>query len=350
MNNSNFGYDCCNNFENCYFTPVVGEIEEMAYIRKHQSIHDPSNANFFSTDHLQIQFNKDFDNKIAKLNVNDNFYEAKNNNLGIQRKKELDACKSIKESKRRNHLRDVVKEVDQLVEDLEHSPKAKTIHEFHSCHAASIKAIGVKNSDIVGPSTRSSTEKMLMFAKLSLMSFIYELTEIFMFLSEKTRAIYSIYCIDFVYVYQILTDMDNTALQFVIFSKEKSKVPEKMFRDILFLVIINSKVLDRFDVSHEFWQQFNVRDEKTHKPLGLYEIEHIDDPCLVTIATNPKEYIEYFQSEYINKEHKGIKKSENSMNLKSFAERINSLSEIENYEKKDNVSLEQARFTVKKMT
>ena len=29
MNNSNFSYDCCNNFENCYFTLVVDEIEEM---------------------------------------------------------------------------------------------------------------------------------------------------------------------------------------------------------------------------------------------------------------------------------------------------------------------------------
>ena len=77
MNNSNFGYDCHNNFDNCYFTSVVDEIEEMAYIRKHQSIHDPSIAEFFSSDHLRIQINEDFDNKIAKLNENDNFYEVK---------------------------------------------------------------------------------------------------------------------------------------------------------------------------------------------------------------------------------------------------------------------------------
>ena len=127
-----------------------------------------------------------------------------------------------------------------------------------------------------------------MFAKLSLMSFIYELSETFMFPSEKIRTIYDVYSIDFIYVYQLFTDTDSTSLQFVIFSKNESRVPEKMFRDILFLVIINSKVLDRFDISHEFWQQFNVKDEKTHKQLGLYEIEHIDDPCFVTIATNPR--------------------------------------------------------------
>ena len=37
------------------------------------------------------------------------------------------------------------------------------------------------------------------------------------------------------------------------------------------------------------------------------------------------------------------------MNSESFAEKLNRLSEIENYEKRDNVTVDQARFTVKKM-
>ena len=72
------------------------------------------------------------------------------------------------------------------------------------------------------------------------------------------------YSIDFIYVYQLLTDTDSTSLQFVFFSKDDSKVPEKVFRDIIFLVIINWQVL-RFDVSHEFWEQFGVRKENTRK-------------------------------------------------------------------------------------
>ena len=142
------------------------------------------------------------------------------------------------------------------------------MHEFHPCRTASIKAIGVKEHNKIGPSTRFSTGKMLMFAKLSLMSFIYELPELFMFPSSKTKAIYDMYSIDFVYVYQLLTDTENTSLQFVSFSKDESKVPKKMVRDIIFLVIINSKVLERFDVSHEFWKQFGVRKENTRKQLG----------------------------------------------------------------------------------
>ena len=61
-----------------------------------------------------------------------------------------------------------------------------------------------------------------------------------------------------------------------------------MFREILFNGIVENKILERFDVSHEFWEQLGVRDVKTQKHLGLFEIEHIDDPCQVTIAVNPK--------------------------------------------------------------
>ena len=48
--------------------------------------------------------------------------------------------------------------------------------------------------------------------------------------------------------------------------------------------------------------------KKLEKKLGLFEIEHINDPCQITTAVNPKEYIEKFASDEINKKHKGLKK------------------------------------------
>ena len=95
MNNANFGYDCRNNFDNCSFTPVIHEIEEMAYVRKYQSIYDPDISSYFSTDHLQNQINEDFDDKVAKLNRNDEFYDLKKNSLEIERMKQLDALKNL---------------------------------------------------------------------------------------------------------------------------------------------------------------------------------------------------------------------------------------------------------------
>ena len=69
MNNFNFGYNCRNNFDNCFSLPVIDELETFSYICKHQSIFDTS-----LKDHLlEGQINKDFDNKISQLDRNSHF-------------------------------------------------------------------------------------------------------------------------------------------------------------------------------------------------------------------------------------------------------------------------------------
>ena len=40
MNNSNVGYDCCNNFVNCKFVPIFDELKELTYIETYHNIFD----------------------------------------------------------------------------------------------------------------------------------------------------------------------------------------------------------------------------------------------------------------------------------------------------------------------
>ena len=35
MNNSNFGYDCRNNLDNCQFVPVFDELKEITYLKRY---------------------------------------------------------------------------------------------------------------------------------------------------------------------------------------------------------------------------------------------------------------------------------------------------------------------------
>ena len=56
--------------------------------------------------------------------------------------------------------------------------------------AFSIKCLAIKIINEVKLTTRFSTGKVLMFAKLSHISFIYDLLKTFCFRSEKTRNIY----------------------------------------------------------------------------------------------------------------------------------------------------------------
>ena len=66
MNNANFGCEYRNNFDQCFFTTVIDEIEKMFYIIKHhKDLSDPNISSLFSSDHLVIEIDEDFDNRIG---------------------------------------------------------------------------------------------------------------------------------------------------------------------------------------------------------------------------------------------------------------------------------------------
>ena len=145
--------------------------------------------------------------------------------------------------------------------------------------------------------------KLLIFAKLSLKSFIYDLLETFCFPRKQITDLYKKYLIEKVKIFHILTDTDSTALEFIFISDPNSDVPEDKFRKIIFEIIVTSKIYKRFDTSHEFWEKGSRR-----KKLGYYEIENISNQCILTLTGNPKKYLEMFKDYLINKKHKEIKK------------------------------------------
>ena len=220
--------------------------------------------------------------------------------------------------------------------------------EFNDHEASCVKSIAVKQQSQVKATTRFMSGKLLMFAKLSLNSFIYSLVETLTYLTETVRQIYQKYQIEKILCYHILTDTDSTALQFAIISDPSSTYPECDVRDILFEIFVKTEIYDRFDTSHPFWQKFDAQKPERQKVLGLYEVEHIDNPCYVTLAINPKEYFEYFQSTKLNKKHKGIKKGSKGMDYENYTARIAPLKDFETYEKPKNNYKEVVRFAVKK--
>ena len=115
-------------------------------------------------------------------------------------------------------------------------------------------------------------------------------------------------------------------LQFVIISDPASTYPECNVRDILFGIFSRTDISDRIDKSHDFSKKFGVHCSQNQKVLDLYEVEHIDDPCYVTLTVNPKEYFEYFKSDNVNKKHKGIKKKGSlGMECENYSERVKPL-------------------------
>ena len=86
----------------------------------------------------------------------------------------------------------------------------------------------------------------------------------------------------------MLTNTGSTSMKFIFISNPNSDIPESKYRDIIFKIIATSQIYKRFDSSLEFLDIFGVRKEK-RKKLGYYEIEHIDNPCILTLAVHPKE-------------------------------------------------------------
>ena len=67
--------------------------------------------------------------------------------------------------------------------------------------------------------------------------------------------------------------------------------------------------------------------------MGYFEIEHIYNPCILTIAASPKEYFEMFEDKNINKKQKGIKKGSTGIGFENFSQRIKLLVNFDTFEK-----------------
>ena len=86
MNSSNFGYDCRNNADNCFFQLNYEEIEELSYAKRYQNVFDQQISDFVSSAILERQIEEKFLNKLYALDTQDEFYEARKNSLEIQKK------------------------------------------------------------------------------------------------------------------------------------------------------------------------------------------------------------------------------------------------------------------------
>ena len=346
LNNSNFGFDCRNNF---YFQPIRDEINELNYIKRYYSnLYDPSIKEFVNAKVIEEDINERYNNDILKVKTNDKFYKSKINCIENRKRREMESLTQFKEKESKSHKKKNLYSYFDLMEKANSDLKVKNVIDFSEQDIAGVKAIAVKKRDKVKITTRFMKGKMLMFSKISLKSFVYDAIDIFCFPDETISEIYERNDILKVFIYLILTDTDSCSLQFTFINRLSSNITEDRARNIIFEILI-LKLRDRLDTSHEFFERFSCRDPTTKKVVGLNEIESIDNPNVVTIAVNPKEYLEVFRNKGINKKHKGIKKTTPGMNFESFSTRIMDTREYTHAQKKAK-SLLQSKFKLSKTT
>ena len=101
-------------------------------------------------------------------------------------------------------------DIDEKIENSIKSKETKMMIDFNCVESASIQSFAIKRKDNIKLITRFLSGKMLMFATLSLMSFINKLIETFYFPDETVKKIYQKYLIEKVYIYHVLTDTDSS--------------------------------------------------------------------------------------------------------------------------------------------
>ena len=169
-----------------------------------------------------------------------------------------------KKRKRKIQQSNPVDTIENKIKKCEDIRKNRMVIEFNDHKSSTVKSIAVKLQTNIKCKSRFMSGKLLMFAKLSLKSFVYTLVELLHFPEENpiVASIYEKYDIEQKNYYQVLTDTDSTSIQFTIVSDPASTYPECNVRDILFEIFSKTEIRERFDKSDEFWRRFNVHDQE----------------------------------------------------------------------------------------
>ena len=102
MNNSNFGYDCCNNLDNCQFVPIFDELQEITYLKRCYNYFDSKVSSFVSSDLIRQEIEEKYNDLLMKLSKHDKYYEINLSTLNTEQSEYLEAAEDFDEKKKRN--------------------------------------------------------------------------------------------------------------------------------------------------------------------------------------------------------------------------------------------------------
>ena len=203
LNNANFGYDCRKSLDSCTFEPINDEIGEQ-------------------------EIDERFNNEKQKIKESDPFYCAKIRSLDNRRSAENEALERFKEKEKKQHKKSNLNPFVDRMDNAVKNSKVTTITDFSDQDTASIKALGVKTNDKVKITTRFIKGKMLMFSKMSIKSFVYDLIDIFCYPDEEVKEIYAKHDIIKGFIYLILTDTGSCSIQFLFLTRLSSQISEEI--------------------------------------------------------------------------------------------------------------------------
>ena len=156
--NSNFGYDCRNNLDNCKFVPIFDELKEISDINRY-NIFNPKISEFVTADLLKADVEEKFNNKLMELDKEDTFYEIKLQILKTERLTDLESAEKFEQknktkNKKRTKLIDFTDRQNEAVTN----KKVKSLIDFDEEYSHSIRSIAIEKSSKVNLTTQVNFE------------------------------------------------------------------------------------------------------------------------------------------------------------------------------------------------
>ena len=69
MNNANFGFDYRNIVNNVKFAPIIDEISEISYLKKHYDLHDPKISSFVTSNLSEQEIEQISNSSLLRWNM-----------------------------------------------------------------------------------------------------------------------------------------------------------------------------------------------------------------------------------------------------------------------------------------
>ena len=124
---------------------------------------------------------------------------------------------------------------------------------FNRNNSNIVRSLAVKRKDVVKVATRFMSVNLLMFARVSIGSFTYNVRDAFCFSDDKFNESYNQNKIIKCFVPLPLTGTDSTFFQFVTKCDKSCWISNEERRKLIFQIFLLSKLRDRLDRPHEFF-------------------------------------------------------------------------------------------------
>ena len=108
MNNSNFGYNCRNNLDNCKFVPIFDEYWELTFISRYYNLFDSKVRQFITGELLKQDIEEKFNEKLSKLDKEDQFYEIKLLAIKNERLQQIEAAEKFEQQKKKKEKKNKI--------------------------------------------------------------------------------------------------------------------------------------------------------------------------------------------------------------------------------------------------